>query len=101
MRSIMPQTITQSVSAVTLAAGLCWSAQASAQAPDAHALYTENCTKCHGTEVYTRDNRRVTSFGALQSQVAMCDANLGTKLFPEDLELLVEHLNTNFYRFSD
>jgi hypothetical protein len=68
---------------------------------DAAGYHEAQCMKCHGTEVYTRDNRRVTSFGALQSQVAMCDANLGTKLFPEDLELLVEHLNTNFYRFSD
>jgi hypothetical protein len=68
---------------------------------DAAGYHEAQCMKCHGTEVYTRDPRRVNSFSALQSQVAMCDANLGTKLFPEDLELLVEHLNTNFYKFSD
>ena len=53
------------------------------------------------TEIYTREDRRVNSFSALQAQVAFCDANLGTKLFPEDLELLVDHLNTNYYKFDN
>ena len=61
----------------------------------------QNCSRCHGTDLYTRENRRVNSFPALQAQVAFCDANLGTKLFPEDLELLVDHLNTNYYKFDN
>jgi hypothetical protein len=61
----------------------------------------QNCSRCHGTEIYTRKDRRVNSFSALQAQVAFCDANLGTKLFPEDLELLVDHLNTNYYKFDN
>jgi hypothetical protein len=68
---------------------------------DAASYHDAQCMKCHGTEVYTRDPRRVNSFSALEGQVAMCDANLGTKLFPEDLALLVDHLNTNFYKFND
>ena len=38
---------------------------------------------------------------ALESQVARCDANLGTQLFPEELALLAEHLNMSFYKFSE
>ena len=68
---------------------------------DAASYHDAQCMKCHGTEVYTRDPRRVNSFSELQGQVAMCDANLGTKLFPDDLELLVNHLNTNFYKFNN
>ncbi len=68
---------------------------------DAASYHDARCMKCHGTEVYTRDPRRVNSFSALEGQVARCDANLGTKLFPEDLALLVDHLNTNFYKFNN
>lgn len=71
-----------------------------AEAFDAAQYYNENCTRCHGSEVFTRDNRRVQSFTALENQVARCDAMLETQLFPEDLAQLVEHLNTNFYKFS-
>jgi hypothetical protein len=67
---------------------------------DASGYHEKNCTRCHGSEVYTRDNRRVQSFSALEAQVARCDANLAMGLFPEDLGALVEHLNTRFYRFD-
>lgn len=72
-----------------------------AEAFDAAQYHDDNCMRCHGTEVYTRENRRIRSFTALESQVARCDAMLETKLFPEDLAQLVEHLNTNFYKFSN
>ena len=62
-------------------------------------FHATNCTRCHDSGVYTRDNRRVTSYPALQTQVARCDANLGTQLFPDDLTLLVDHLNGNYYKF--
>jgi hypothetical protein len=67
---------------------------------DASSYHDAKCMTCHGTEVYTRENRRITSMAALETQVARCDANLGAQLFPEDLALLVEHLNTSFYKFS-
>lgn len=68
---------------------------------DAAWYHDENCTGCHGTEMYTRDDRRMDSYAALQAQVERCDANLGTKLFPDDIEALVEHLNTQFYKFEN
>jgi len=63
--------------------------------------HEQHCTRCHDSGVYTRDDRRVQSFTALQAQVARCDANLGTGLFPDDLAALVDHLNRHYYRFPE
>ena len=101
MRSIMPQAIAQSASALTLAAGLMLVVNANAQAPDAHALYTENCTKCHGTEVYTRADRKVTSKDALDTQVRMCEQNLGLKWFDDEVNSVATLLNKEYYKFGD
>ena len=62
--------------------------------------HDRNCTRCHDSRVYTRDNRRVRSYPQLQAQVARCDAMLETKLFPDDLATLVDHLNDSYYRFE-
>lgn len=62
--------------------------------------HQQYCTRCHDTGVYTRSNRRVGSHAALEAQVARCDANLATKLFPEDLAQLVEYLNDGYYHFA-
>lgn len=68
---------------------------------DAASYHDAQCVRCHDTGVYTRENRRVGSLPALEVQVARCDANLGTALFPEDLSSLVGHLNTSFYKFGN
>jgi hypothetical protein len=39
------------------------------------------------------------SYPMLETQVARCDANLATKLFPDDLKQLTDYLNTEFYKF--
>jgi len=67
---------------------------------EAKAYHDGNCTRCHDTGVYTREDRRVRSYPMLEAQVARCDANLATKLFPDDLELLTDHLNTDYYKFA-
>ena len=67
---------------------------------EAGQYHDSNCTRCHDTGVYTRENRRVQSYPMLENQVARCDAMLETKLFPDDLELLVDHLNDNYYKYS-
>ena len=54
-----------------LAASMTLSLNAAAEAPDGQALYQDNCTKCHGSEVYTRADRKVTSEDALHTQVRM------------------------------
>ncbi len=66
----------------------------------AESFHQQKCTGCHDTSVYTRANRRVNSLPRLESQVRMCDANLGIKLFDDDLHALVNYLDKNYYKFS-
>jgi len=66
---------------------------------NAQAFHEASCTACHDSGVYTRENRRVDSMTRLESQVRMCDANLKTGLFDDDIAALVEHLNTAYYKF--
>ena len=100
-RDIPETTIRPTLATAALAAGLCLSLNVSAQEADAHALYTDNCTKCHGTEVYTRADRKVTSKGALDTQVRMCEQNLGLKWFDEEIDSVATLLNKEYYKFGD
>lgn len=75
---------------------------------DAHpgmALHEENCAACHmrahDEAFYTRPDRKMESLKQLQGMVRMCDANLGTQLFDEDMEQIADYLNTAFYKFTD
>jgi len=83
----------------TLAASI--SLNAAAEAPDAHALYQDNCTKCHGAEVYTRADRKVTSKDALDTQVRMCEQNLGLKWFDDEVSSVATLLNQEYYKFGE
>ena len=69
------------------------------------ALHDESCLKCHikdhNEAFYTRDNRKMTSYKGLHSMVRMCDANLGTQLFDEDMEEIGKFLNESYYKFSE
>lgn len=67
---------------------------------DAGSYHDNNCTRCHDSSVYTRENRRVRSYQMLENQVARCDSMLETHLFPDDLAQLVEHLNNTYYGFE-
>ena len=83
-----------------------------AQAADATRgaqLHNEQCMGCHaprlgfgnkGNDIYTRANRRVTSLPGLQKQVNRCKNNLQIVWFDEDVDDVVEHLNTSFYHFG-
>ena len=63
-------------------------------------LQQKNCMKCHDDGMYTRENRRVTTPDALRTQVQRCETNLNLKWFPEDVDAVVEYLNTTFYKFK-
>ena len=67
---------------------------------DAGAYHQAHCTGCHDSAVYTRSKRRVNSLAQLESQVRMCDANLGKKLFDDDIQALTHFLNEQFYHFG-
>lgn len=97
----MRSSITDLLCTTVGAAGLALSLNASAEAPDGHELYDNNCTQCHGSEVYTRADRKITSLAALNTQVQMCEQNLGLKWFDDEVESVVTLLNKEYYKFGE
>lgn len=63
------------------------------------AIHDANCISCHDSGVYTRADRKMTDLTILAGQVRRCDANLGTKLFDEDLDSVTAFLNETYYKF--
>jgi mono/diheme cytochrome c family protein len=66
---------------------------------DTQKLYEQHCVGCHGTEVYTREDRKVTSLAGLKRQVKRCETALGLRWFDEEISDMTEHLNERFYHF--
>lgn len=67
---------------------------------DAKALFDQNCTSCHGSEVYTREDRRINSLDALHGQVRMCEQNLGLTWFDDQVDAVTALLNREYYNFE-
>lgn len=65
---------------------------------DAHALHEKNCISCHGTDVYTREDRKVTSYEGLGRQVRRCETALGLRWFDEEIDDVSAYLNSKYYR---
>jgi len=63
-------------------------------------LYDKHCVACHGTEVYTRKDRKVTSVPALEKQVQRCETALGLRWFDEDIADMSRFLNERYYHFK-
>lgn len=63
-------------------------------------LHDTHCTKCHGTEVYTRKNRVVKNPEGLKKQVSRCQLSVGANWFDEDVDNVVDYLNSSFYKFE-
>lgn len=66
----------------------------------AETLYDENCISCHGPEVYTREDRKVTSLPGLERQVQRCELALGLKWFDEDIADVTGLINERYYHFE-
>lgn len=64
-------------------------------------LHDEHCTKCHGSEVYTRQDRFIKNQEALAKQVKRCQLNVGAQWFDEDASNVVNYLNQSFYHFPE
>lgn len=63
-------------------------------------LVDESCTSCHGTEMYTRADRKVTTRPGLTRQVRTCTQIVGVTWFDDDIDNAAEYLNESFYRFA-
>ena len=69
------------------------------QAEEGKALYAKNCTACHGTEVFTRPNRRTKNLTELKARVKQCIFAVESNWFDEDINAVANYLNTSFYKF--
>lgn len=67
---------------------------------DAQTLYDKHCVSCHGSEVYTREDRKVSSLGALETQVQRCETALELRWFDEEISGVAQLLNDHFYHFK-
>jgi mono/diheme cytochrome c family protein len=73
---------------------------ARADAAAGQQLHDRHCQSCHGTEVYTRDNRRVGSYVALEGQVKRCQGAAGAAWNRQQTADVIDYLNTAFYKFT-
>jgi mono/diheme cytochrome c family protein len=62
-------------------------------------LHDFNCLSCHGTEVYTREDRMIHSMESLITQVNRCNVSLGTGWFDDEVESVAAYLAENYYGF--
>jgi len=68
-------------------------------ANEGKATYNENCTGCHGTEVFTRSDRKVKNLAGLKSRVRQCSYAIESKWFDDDVDAVADYLNNAFYKF--
>jgi cytochrome c553 len=64
-------------------------------------LVEQNCVRCHGSEVYTRSDRRITTLPGLHKQVRRCEQMLGLTWFDDDIDNVAGHLNQRYYQFDN
>lgn len=76
------------------------SAAPAGQGGKAKALVDNHCIKCHGSEVYTRPDRKVTSRDGLERQVRRCETALELTWFDEDIADVAGYLNQQYYHFK-
>jgi hypothetical protein len=70
-------------------------------------LVDKNCISCHassfggdGSEIYTRELRKVNTSSALLTQVRNCSTMLDLKWFEEDEINAAGYLNKTYYHFN-
>ena len=81
-------------------------AGATPQATEGQKLVQQHkCETCHESKVYgppgsiyTRKDRKVTTWSKLRSQVQACNTMLNSGLFPDDEEHIATYLNEAYYK---
>jgi cytochrome c5 len=63
------------------------------------AIYNKSCTGCHGTDVFTRPDRRVKNMSKLKNRVKQCSYAVEAKWFDEEINAVADYLNKDFYKF--
>jgi hypothetical protein len=63
-------------------------------------LLDANCLKCHQTDIFTRQDRRVQSLDALKEQLVSCSHAAKREFSASELQDLLKYLNDQFYHFQ-
>ncbi|WXU00871.1 MAG: hypothetical protein Ctma_1606 [Catillopecten margaritatus gill symbiont] len=67
-------------------------------------LHEESCVACHRVQhddaFYMRDDRKMSDFPALRTQVSMCANVVGAGWFPEEEKTVLDYLNKQHYKFK-
>mgnify|MGYP000921248875 CR=1 FL=1 len=82
---------------VGLLAGL----QTPAIAMDVEALLIDQCSSCHGTEVYTRANKRVNNLLQLEKQLYRCNQAINANWDHNTVTAVMDYLNARYYKFKE
>ena len=93
--------LTIGLAGLLISATFSTTAMAAGNAANGKKLFTgSKCNQCHGTEVFTRKDRKVTDLAKLEAQVRRCDSNLNTNWFDDEILDVTAHLNKNYYKFK-
>jgi len=63
-------------------------------------LHDANCTSCHKSDIYKREDRSVTSMDKLKSQIQRCRHTLDMSWSDEQITSVVDYLNQEYYQFK-
>jgi mono/diheme cytochrome c family protein len=63
-------------------------------------LHQKYCLRCHQSEMYTRDDRKVKTLEQLNKQVQQCELAIELGWFEEEVEDVTDYLNVTYYLFG-
>jgi mono/diheme cytochrome c family protein len=63
-------------------------------------LHEEHCTRCHAPNIYTREKRIVNSYAELSERVRQCELSNELTWFDEEINAVVDYLNSTYYHFK-
>ena len=69
------------------------------QADKGKELFEDKCTRCHSTELFTREDRSVKNLEVLNTRVKVCSIAAEAEWADDKITIVVEYLNKNFYKF--
>ena len=72
-----------------------------ATALDVAGLLVDQCSSCHGEEVYTRKDRRVNNLFELEKQLHRCNHAVGSQWDINTVTAVMDYLNKRYYKFKE